>query len=105
MMIGIIQKDISLNQLTLNLNMLTVQLLSLKTMNIQPFFSGESEKEYFIQRSCDLEHWEILEGNIQPVLKSKLIFDEQQQKKALVPTEDIGNDWIQLNYDDSNWLM
>ena len=32
------------------------------------------------------------------------IFDEQQQKKALVPTEDIENDWIQLNYDDSNWL-
>ena len=72
--------------------------------NIRLSFSGESEKEYFIQRSCDLEHWEILEGNIQPVLKSKLIFDEQQQKKALVPTEDIGNDWIQLNYDDSNWL-
>ena len=72
--------------------------------NIRLSFSGESEKEYFIQRSCDLEHWEILEGNIQHVVKSKLIFDEQQQKKALVPTEDIGNDWIQLNYDDSNWL-
>jgi len=76
--------------------------------NIRLSFSGESEKEYYIQRSCDLERWEILEGNIQPdepiVLSSTIIFDEQQQKKALVPTEDIGNDWIQLNYDDSNWL-
>ena len=36
-------------------------------------------------------------------MKSKLIFDEQQIKE-IVPTEDIGNDWIQLNYDDSNWL-
>ena len=36
-MIGIIQKDMSLNQLTLNLNMLTVQLLSLKTMKTFAF--------------------------------------------------------------------
>ena len=72
-------------------------------------FSLESEKEYYIQRSFDLKHWDFIQSNIfqatnTTVLDSKLIFDEQQQKKALVPTENIGNDWIQLNYDDSNWL-
>ena len=72
-------------------------------------FSVESKKEYYIQRSFDLKHWDFIQSNIfqatnTTVLDSKLIFDEQQQKKALVPTEDIGNDWMQLNYDDSNWL-
>ena len=44
-MIGIIQKDISLNQLTLNLNMLTVQLLKLKdNENIRLSFSGRAKK-------------------------------------------------------------
>ena len=80
--------------------------------NIRLSFSLESEKEYYIQRSFDLKHWDFIRSNIFQttdtpditVIDSKLIFDEQQQKKALVPTEDIGNDWIQLNYDDSNWL-
>ncbi|MGC6437147.1 MAG: hypothetical protein ACON5I_12370, partial [Verrucomicrobiales bacterium] len=80
--------------------------------NIRLSFSLESEKEYFIQRSFDLKHWDFIRSNIFQttdtpditVIDSKLIFNEQQQKKALVPTEDIGNDWIQLNYDDSNWL-
>ena len=73
------------------------------------FFHSESKKEYYIQRSFDLKQWDFIQSIIFQttditVLDSKLIFDEQQQKKALVPTENIGNDWIQLNYDDSNWL-
>lgn len=35
---------------------------------------------------------------------TEMLVAEDQVKKALVPTEDIGNDWVQLNYDDSAWL-
>jgi len=71
-------------------------------------FPIENGKKYFIQSSYDLSKWDYILGGISEPNNSsgdlKVVFDEQQQKKALVPTEDIGNDWIQLNYDDSNWL-
>ena len=35
---------------------------------------------------------------------TEILVAEDQVKKALVPTEDIGNSWINLNYDDSAWL-
>jgi len=34
---------------------------------------------------------------------TEMLVAEDQVKKALVPTEDIGYDWVNLNYDDSAW--
>ena len=33
-----------------------------------------------------------------------MLVAEDQVKKAIVPTEDIGNSWINLDYDDSSWM-
>jgi len=71
-------------------------------------FPIENGKKYFIQSSYDLSKWDYILGGISEpnniAEDLKVVFDEQQKKKALVPTEDIGKDWIQLNYDDSNWF-
>ena len=75
---------------------------------IQISFPVEPRENYFIKRSFDLKQWDVIEENItsdsEGVTSLNFIFTEEQQKKAFVPTEDIGNDWVQLNYDDSNWL-
>ena len=65
--------------------------------------------DFFIQSSTDLQNWKTISGSLSSESffsfnNLNYIFEEKHQKKALVPTEDIGNDWIQLNYDDSNWL-
>lgn len=71
-------------------------------------FPIENGKKYFIQSSYDLSKWDYILGGISEPNNSagdlKVVFDEQQQKKAHVPTEDIGKDWIQLKYDDLNWF-
>ena len=75
---------------------------------IQISFPVEPRENYFIKRSFDLKQWDVIEENItfdsEVATSLNFIFTEEQQKKAFVPTEDIGNDWVQLNYDDSNWL-
>jgi len=75
---------------------------------IQISFPVEPRENYFIKRSFDLKQWDVIEENItsdsEGATSLNFIFTEEQQKKAFVPTEDIGNDWVQLNYDDSNWL-
>ena len=65
--------------------------------------------DFSIQSSTDLQQWKTISDllssdtfNTDRVLN--YLFEEKQHKKAFVPTEDIGNDWVQLNYDDSNWL-
>ena len=65
--------------------------------------------DFFIQSSTDLQNWKTISGSLSSESffsfnNLNYIFEEKHQKKALVPTEDIGNDWMQLNYDDSNWL-
>ena len=75
---------------------------------VQISFPIEVGENYFIKRSSDLRQWDVIEENITSDSKwatdLNLIFTEKQPKKAFVPTEDIGNSWISLDYDDSSWM-
>ena len=61
MMIGINSEGYIIKSINAEFEYVDCSIIKLKdNENIRLSFSGESEKEYFIQRSCDLEHWEIL---------------------------------------------
>ena len=75
---------------------------------VQISFPIEVGENYFIKRSSDLRQWDVIEENITSdsewATDLNLIFNEKQPKKAFVPTEDIGNSWISLDYNDSSWM-
>ncbi|MBT7982141.1 MAG: hypothetical protein HN584_06190 [Akkermansiaceae bacterium] len=74
-----------------------------RTEGLQLSFKATDDFSYSIQESDDLIQWREVEGSV-TALDLNYLFSESQNKKALVPKSDIGNDWIQLEYDDSAWL-
>jgi len=82
--------------------------IKLMSDNMVRIFLPNGLEDFFIQSSTDIKNWKTISGSLSSksfAFNNRIyLFEEKQHKKAFVPSEDIGNDWIQLNYDDSNWL-